>query len=84
MCHGTAVHLLRAGVDINTIRAWLAHVSLETTNPYAELDSKMKAQSLATCADNGPVPAPGKSPSWHGNSKLMDFLASLQLHPRDM
>lgn len=27
--HTTAVHLLRAGVDINTIRAWLGHVSLE-------------------------------------------------------
>jgi integrase/recombinase XerD len=26
--HTTAVHLLRAGVDINTIRAWLGHVSL--------------------------------------------------------
>jgi site-specific recombinase XerD len=25
--HTTAVHLLRAGVDINTIRAWLGHVS---------------------------------------------------------
>ena len=30
--HSTAMHLLRAGVDINTIRAWLGHVSLETTN----------------------------------------------------
>src|SRR5262249_20072239 len=28
--HTTAVHLLRAGVDINTIRAWLGHVSLDT------------------------------------------------------
>ena len=30
--HTTATHLLRAGVDINTIRAWLGHVSLNTTN----------------------------------------------------
>ena len=27
MRHATAVHLLRTGVDINTIRAWLGHVS---------------------------------------------------------
>ncbi|MET2833075.1 tyrosine-type recombinase/integrase [Mesorhizobium shangrilense] len=27
--HTTAVHLLRTGVDINTIRAWLGHVSLD-------------------------------------------------------
>jgi site-specific recombinase XerD len=36
--HTTAVHLLRAGVDINTIRAWLGHVSLDTTHVYAEVD----------------------------------------------
>jgi hypothetical protein len=26
-----ATHLLRAGVDINTIRAWLGHLSVDTT-----------------------------------------------------
>ncbi len=45
--HATAVHLLRSGVDINTIRAWLGHVSLETTNIYAEVDLEMKAKALA-------------------------------------
>ncbi|WP_305067895.1 hypothetical protein [Kosakonia sp. S42] len=29
--------MLRAGVDINTIRAWLGHVSLSTTLIYAGL-----------------------------------------------
>jgi site-specific recombinase XerC len=43
------VHLLRAGVDINTIRAWLGHVSLDTTNIYAEVDLEMKAKALASC-----------------------------------
>ena len=47
--HSTASHLLRAGVDINTIRAWLGHVSLDTTNIYAETDLEMKAKALATC-----------------------------------
>ena len=45
--HTTAVHLLRAGVDINTIRAWLGHVSLDTTHVYAEVDMEMKAKALA-------------------------------------
>lgn len=45
--HTTAVHLLRAGVDINTIREWLGHVSLDTTNVYAEVDLDMKAKALA-------------------------------------
>ena len=47
MRHTTAVHLLRAGVDINTIRAWLGHVSLDTTHVYAEVDLDMKAKALA-------------------------------------
>ena len=45
--HTTATHLLRAGVDINTIRAWLGHVSVSTTNVYAEVDMDMKAKALA-------------------------------------
>jgi site-specific recombinase XerD len=47
--HSTAMHLLRSGVDINTIRVWLGHVSLQTTNIYAESDLKMKAEALARC-----------------------------------
>ena len=44
--HTTATHLLRAGVDINTIRAWLGHVSIDTTNVYVEVDLERKAQML--------------------------------------
>ncbi|MBV9180834.1 MAG: tyrosine-type recombinase/integrase [Acidobacteria bacterium] len=29
--HSAATHLLRAGVDLNTIRSWLGHVSIDTT-----------------------------------------------------
>jgi integrase/recombinase XerD len=51
--HTTAVHLLRAGVDINTIRAWLGHASLDTTNIYAEVDLEMKAKALASVDISG-------------------------------
>ena len=51
--HTTATHLLRAGVDLNTIRAWLGHVSLDTTNIYAETDLAMKAKALAACDPGG-------------------------------
>jgi site-specific recombinase XerD len=44
--HTTATHLLRSGVDINTIRAWLGHVSIDTTNIYAEVDLQRKAEIL--------------------------------------
>jgi len=51
--HSTACHLLRAGVDINTIRGWLGHVSLDTTHVYAEIDLEMKAKALAHCEIRG-------------------------------
>jgi integrase/recombinase XerD len=72
--HTTATHLLRAGVDINTIRAWLGHVSLETTNVYAEIDLSTKAKALATCAIQ---PDPGGPPVWKDNRDLLVFLHSL-------
>ncbi len=75
--HTTAVHLHSAGVEINTIRAWLGHASLETTNRYAEVDLEMKAKALETCAVSGSDPAPRPLPTWHTDSELMSFLASL-------
>jgi integrase/recombinase XerD len=71
--HTTATHLLRAGVDINTIRAWLGHVSLSTTNIYAEVDLEMKAKALANCEIGG-----GESQKpWREDAGLMEFLRTL-------
>jgi site-specific recombinase XerD len=72
--HSTATHLLRAGVDINTIRGWLGHVSLDTTNIYAEIDLEMKAKALAKC-ELLPESKPVKR--WRDQPDLMDFLRSL-------
>jgi integrase/recombinase XerD len=72
--HTTATHLLRAGVDINTIRAWLGHVSLRTTNVYAEVDLDMKAKALAHCEIAVSEPNPQR---WRDNPGLMAFLRSL-------
>jgi integrase/recombinase XerD len=71
--HTTATHLLRAGVDINTIRAWLGHVSLDTTNIYAETDLDMKAKALGMCEQKHP---PGRK-RWRDNPDLLTFLAQL-------
>ena len=68
--HTTATHLLQAGVDINTIRAWLGHVSINTTNVYAEVDLDMKAKALACCE----VEQTKKHIRWKENKNLMDFL----------
>jgi site-specific recombinase XerD len=72
--HTTATHLLRSGVDINTIRAWLGHVSIETTNIYAEIDLATKARALATCAVQSDNSRP---PIWNTNKDLLVFLRSL-------
>lgn len=71
--HTTATHLLRSGVDINTIRAWLGHVSLATTNIYAEVDLEMKAKALATCE----VRKEKQMKPWREQKGLMDFLRTL-------
>ena len=41
-----AVHLLEAGVDVNVIRGWLGHANLSTTNRYAEITIRMKAEAI--------------------------------------
>jgi integrase/recombinase XerD len=64
---------LRAGVDINTIRAWLGHVSLSTTNIYAEVDLEMKAKALANCEIGG---GDSQKP-WREDAGLMEFLRTL-------
>ncbi len=71
--HTTATHLLRAGVDINTIRAWLGHVSINTTNIYAETDLHMKAKALGLCAVKSTRPPK----RWRDNPDLMSFLAQI-------
>lgn len=72
--HSTATHLLRAGVDINTVRAWLGHVSLDTTNIYAEIDLETKAQTLAKCDVTQGHKAKRR---WANDPELMAFLRSL-------
>lgn len=74
--HTTATHLLQAGVDINTIRAWLGHISINTTNVYAEVDLAMKAKALAMCeiSENQQVI---EYKHWRDDKDLMNFLNNL-------
>ncbi|MGH8144287.1 MAG: tyrosine-type recombinase/integrase [Steroidobacteraceae bacterium] len=45
--HGTAVALLKSGVDFATISQWLGHASLNTTMRYARADIDLKRQALS-------------------------------------
>jgi site-specific recombinase XerD len=74
--HATAVHLLRAGVDINTIRAWLGHVSLDTTQVYAEVDLEMKAKALNS-VDITDLPGSVKTRVPGKLTTTMDFMKHL-------
>jgi site-specific recombinase XerD len=76
--HTAAVHLLEAGVEVNVIRGWLGHVSLDTTNRYAEISLRTKAAALDIC--KSPVRAPhagARKQPWHADSALMKWLDSL-------
>ena len=71
--HTTATHLLQAGVDINTIRAWLGHVSINTTNIYAEIDLDMKTKALAHVE----LTDDKKQKHWREDKELMQFLDAI-------
>jgi len=69
----TATHLLRGGVDINTVRDWLGHVSVDTTNIYARVDLETKAKAIAQCEPETTRTAKHCS----GDKGLVTFLRSL-------
>jgi len=76
--HTTAVHLLESGVEVNVIRAWLGHASLETTNRYAEITLRTKQAALEKCiaprlADERIL----RKPVWQTDAALLHRLQSL-------
>ncbi len=76
--HTTAVHLLEAGVEVNVIRGWLGHVSLDTTNRYAEINIRMKEAALLACAPpTGASAAFPRRPVWRDDASLLNWLESL-------
>lgn len=69
--HTTALHLLQSGVELNVVRSWLGHASIETTHAYVEIDMEMKRAALTATSP----PADGVSqPRW----RQPDILAWLE------
>lgn len=72
--HATAEHLVAAGVDVTVIRSWLGHVSLDTTNHYAQANLETKRKALerldASCRSSKP-------PRWRRDASLLAWLDSL-------
>jgi len=68
--HTTAVHLLQAGVALDTVCAWIGHVSVDTMNRYAQIDR----QPVGAPATRG-IELAARPPIW-----WPDDLPSLTLH----
>lgn len=73
------MHLLEGGVNVNVIRAWLGHVTLETTNRYAEITLPTKHEAVARCLP--PIPSVSavlpQSGRWRDDEALLKWLESL-------
>jgi integrase/recombinase XerD len=72
----TAMHLLQSGVDLNMIRSWLGHSSIETTHGYVELDLEMKRKTLQSCENLLPK-ADRRGPSWERDAGILKWLSTL-------
>jgi site-specific recombinase XerD len=72
--HATAVHLVAAGVDVSVIRSWLGHVSLDTTNHYAQADLQTKRQALERLESPSRL---AKRPSWKQDQSVLAWLDTL-------
>ena len=68
MRHSTACHLLEAGVDIVTIKNILGHVSLQTTQIYAEISQNTVDQKLREWNE-----------TWFGENKKIEMKKSVNV-----
>ena len=77
--HTSAVHLLESGVEVNVIRGWLGHVSLETTNRYAEINIRMKEAALQACQPPASATSEAclRKPVWREDAELLKWLKTL-------
>jgi site-specific recombinase XerC len=72
----SAMHLLQSNVDLNMIRSWFGHASIETTHGYVEIDLEMKRKTLQSCEKLLPNKA-RHSPSWQRNNDILSWLSKL-------
>jgi len=72
--HTTAMHLLQSGVEVNVIRSWLGHASINTTSRYIEIDLTMKRKALATCEVTASDPS---TATWRSDPEILSWLDSL-------
>ena len=69
--HSKAMHLLQAGVNLVYIRDILGHVSIQTTEIYARVDSKQKREAIEKVYVNV---SPNEEPRWTQDDNLLTWL----------
>lgn len=74
--HTTAMHLLQSNVDLNMIRSWLGHVSIQTTNGYVEMDLEMKRKTLQSAEKLLPTPKK-RGLVWQKRPDILSWLSGL-------
>jgi integrase/recombinase XerD len=74
--HTTAMHLLRAGNDINMVSYWLGHADINTTHIYVEIDMDMKRRML----EKTTAPVVSNDLPWQ-RPEVLQWLAALTKTP---
>jgi len=74
--HTTAMHLLQSNVDLNMIRSWLGHASIETTHGYVEIDLEMKRKTLKSAEKMIPKQEK-RGRSWQKSPDILSWLSGL-------
>jgi len=74
--HTTGMHLLQSGVDLDMIRSWLGHSSIQTTHEYIEVDLEMKRKTLKSCENLLPK-TDKRGPSWQRDAGILKWLSRL-------
>ena len=69
--------MLEAGIEVNVIREWLGHVSLDTTNRYAEINTNTKLEALRATEPPHASQGSRTTPIWRTDETLLNWLASL-------
>jgi site-specific recombinase XerD len=70
--HSLAMKLLRSGVDLLTIQAWLGHAQVATTHRYAAADVEMMRRGLEKAGVSG-----DRSPRFRPDDSVLQLLASI-------
>jgi hypothetical protein len=59
------------------IRGWLGHADLNTTNRYAQINTKAKEAALRACEPPDTSVGCRAKPVWRSDEALLNWLASL-------